>query len=267
MCGIVAFYARESVPDIRILDMLFENSENRGTDGFGIWIGRKDICPGRFKSVQKYTECRDQVLQFVHKNLRVGYLLLAISRAAPETESKTTLKNMQPIENSGCVLIHNGSVTVRCCKELADKGFKFNTDIDSEAIIGSYLLHNKNMKDAMEYIAGGVAAVMYDSKLDRLYIINDFKPIAHCYIRGVGYFVSSDNDALGEAIRMITGVARDGMNMWEDWYHHYLIGNYIRSFDLDSCFMREQKYSPRYIVGNIWDTNYNQDGSKKEVTL
>jgi glucosamine 6-phosphate synthetase-like amidotransferase/phosphosugar isomerase protein len=261
MCGIIAFYARESVPDLKVLDMLFENSENRGTDGFGVWIGRKDNFK-IYKSVNKYTLVRKEIMQFVKENLKIGNLLLAISRAAPETESQTTLVNMQPIINSDCVLIHNGSVTPHCCKELSDKGFKFNTDIDSEAIIGSYLLHNKNIKNAMEYIAGGIAAVMYDTKQDMLYTVTDFHPLAHGYIRGIGYFLSSDNDAIGQAIKMITGITRDGVNVWENFYHHYLPGNFIRTTDLDSGMQREIRYSPRYIVGDIWDSSI-----KKEIAL
>lgn len=262
MCGIVAVGFKESIPDLKVLDMLFENSENRGTDGFGVWIGRKDNFK-IYKSVNKYTLVRKEVMQFVKENLKIGNLLLAISRAAPETESTTSLINMQPIINEDCVLIHNGSVTPRCCKELADKGFKFGTTIDSEAIIGAYIFHNKNIKDSCEYLSGGFAFILYDTILDRLYIVNDHLPIAHGYIRGVGYFLSSDNDAIGQAIKMITGATRDGMCLWEDFYHHYLPGHFIRSLDMTSGFVREIKYSPRYIVEPIFDTNYNQNGSKK----
>jgi hypothetical protein len=57
-----------------------------------------------------------------------------------------------------------------------------------------------------------------------LYVVNDFKPIAHGYVRGLGFFLHSDNDALGEVIQSITGCTRDGVAMWETWYHHYLSG-------------------------------------------
>jgi asparagine synthetase B (glutamine-hydrolysing) len=255
MCGIAGFFARESLPDLNIIEALVENTELRGTDGFGIWIGRKNKF-SKLVTPNKYSQDKKTILEFIRDNLKLNDLLLAISRAAPETEEKSTIDNMQPIINSDCVLVHNGAVTYTIYKQILDSGkFKFNTSIDSEAIIGSYILHDKNIKNAMEYISGGVAAALYDIKLDRLFIINDFKPIAHSYIRGVGYFISSDDKILRQIIRNVIGCPRDGMNMWEDWYCHYLTGNIIRSIDLDSGFMREIPYSPRYIIGDQWDSN------------
>ena len=262
MCGIVGFFCRESVPDIKIFDMLFTNSEKRGQDGFGIWIGRKNESYS-FISLDTYSKCRQEALDFVKKNISIGKLVLAISRAAPETEEMSSLQNMQPIMNCDCILVHNGAISDKIYQEVAKTGFKFTTGIDSETIIFSYILHNKNIKNCMEYVSAGSALLMYDAKMDRLYTAIDFKPLSHGYIRGIGYFLSSDNDAIGEVVKEITGCSRDGVNIWEDFYHHYLPGNFIRVTDLDSGVQREIPYSPRYIVGTTFDTNYNQDGTKK----
>jgi 7-cyano-7-deazaguanine synthase len=52
---------------------------------------------------------------------------------------------------------------------------------------------------------------------------------------------------------MITGATRDGMNVWESWYHHYLPGYTIIETDLDSGFQNQTKYTPRFLHPN-WDS-------------
>jgi len=263
MCGLAGFFARESVPPIKVIDTLFTNAENRGTDGFGCVVVRSGKLV-RYSSVKPYSECRQEALEFVEDNLCLGDLLLAICRAAPETEPPTTIRNMQPIINHDCVLIHNGSISNKIYKQIKEESiekfgkFSYTTDIDSEAILHAYALEGRNMKNAMERISGGVAAVVYDSKQDCLYTINDFKPLAHGYIRGVGYFLSSDNECLGEIIEQMTDCSRNGISIWEDFYNHYLSGGFIRRVDLDSGFMRKIQYSPRYITQQ-WDSNKNEN--------
>jgi 7-cyano-7-deazaguanine synthase in queuosine biosynthesis len=263
MCGIAGLYIRESVPSGKILDMLFSKTEERGTDGFGLVIVKRST--GKefkvFKSVKPYSECHLDVRDFINEvKIEIGDLILAISRAAPETESETTEDNMQPIMNGSLALVHNGAISNKIYKQIRHEAEQkyganyYSTEIDSEAIIHSYILAERNIKDAMERISGGVAAMMYDQTKDCLYIINDFKPIAHCYIRGVGYFLSSDNDSLGEIVEEYTNCNRDGICVWENWYHHYLSGGRIKQVDLDSGFTQNIKYSPRFIT-QTWDSN------------
>ena len=72
---------------------------------------------------------------------------MCISRAAPEQEPPTSERNMQPIVNGNCVLVHNGSVTQQIYDELmeSEKEFKWTTDIDSEAIIAAYIKHRSQL--------------------------------------------------------------------------------------------------------------------------
>lgn len=273
MCGITAFFCRESSIDYKHLDTLFSWTEKRGQDGFGYVLIKKDPEDGRrkifsvFKNHLKYSECKKLVKQAlidVDGGVNIGDLIIAISRAAPETEGKTDQTNlaetMQPIvrKDHGLALVHNGAVSNKVYKFLKDMNpdtYKFETTIDSEAILSAYVSKNRNMKDAFEILSGGFATIIYDEHKDMLYVVNDFKPIAHGYVRGVGFFLHSDNDALGEVIQNITSCTRDGVAMWETFYHHYLSGGRIKEIDLDSGFMRNIKYSPRFITQQ-WDSNF-----------
>jgi asparagine synthetase B (glutamine-hydrolysing) len=265
MCGIATFFARESVPDYKYFDTIFHWSEKRGHDGFGVVIipRKNNKKPESYYSLCSYSTCKMEVRKFIEENIDVGSLVIAISRAAPETEPPSShIKILQPIKNSNCVLAHNGAVSNKIHRELQQwasqsNEYKFKTENDSESIIAAYTKYKWNMKNAMEYLSGGFAFVMYDNMKDMLYVVNDFKPLAHGYIRGVGFFITSDNDAIGEVLYDHLGVSRDGMFLWENYYHHYLSGYAIREIDLQSGFMRKQSYSPRFKVGNTFDSNSN----------
>ncbi len=277
MCGITAFFARESKIDYKHLDMLFKGAEKRGQDGFGFVIIKRDIetkqtGPGirrihcEFKSHQPYSRCNDLVWNAIRDaEFGIGDLIIAIARAAPETEPasdpKRVNETVQPIINmdEGLVVVHNGAVSQKLYNEMLNwaaehEEYDFETVIDSEAIAAAYIKYGGNMKDAMEYLSGGFAAILYDELKDMLYVINDFKPIAHGYVRGLGFFLHSDLDVLREIIFDITGCARDGVNMWECYYAHYLSGGRIKQIDLQSGFIQNIKYSPRYMTQN-WDSN------------
>ena len=269
MCGLAGFFARESVPTYTVLDSLFSWSEKRGVDGFGLYINNRDgTDPTVIRRTGRYSdpENKELVQRIVSKTLKIGSLVLAISRAQPETEPATKdASRIQPImgtfKGSRCVVLHNGAVSNKIYNELKgwvlENNYSYTSNIDSEAILVSYYKYNKNIKDTMEFLSGGFAAIMYDEKKDMLYVINDFKPIAHGYVRGLGFFLASDNDCLSEIIYNYTGMNRDGVFLWESHYHHYLSGNAIREIDLQSGFMRKIKYSPRYIIGTRWDSNFN----------
>lgn len=269
MCGLSGFFARESVPDYKYLHKLFLDGQNRGEDGFGLVIIKRkpnqDVGSISLTTVGCYYDKRKEFESFVNNNLEVGDLLLAINRAAPEQEPPTSLDNIQPINSDEFCLVHNGSVSNIIHQTLlndSELDYTFKTEIDSESIIASYVKHNRNIKDAMEYISGGVSAMLYDYKKDCLYLINDFKPLAQGYIRGYGYFLASNNDTIGDIIEDITGCTRDGICLWENYYHHYLSGGRIKEIDLDSGFVKNIKYQPRYITQN-WDSNY-KNNIKKE---
>jgi 7-cyano-7-deazaguanine synthase in queuosine biosynthesis/predicted glutamine amidotransferase len=284
MCGITAFFARESVPDYKHIDTLFKGCERRGTDGFGYTLIRKvDGVRKIFQTFRwpgPYSEVANIVKETIDDlgGLKIGDVIIGIARAAPETEASVNPKylnqTVQPIvnEDENICLVHNGAISQRIYQELYDWAadtheYNHHSVIDSEAIIASYIKHERNLKDAMEYISGGVAAIMYDEKKDMLYVINDFKPIAHGYVKGLGFFLHSDNDVLGDIIQDITSCTRDGVNLWECYYHHYLSGGRIKQLDLQSGFMQNIKYSPRYVIGKKWDSNNPKSETKEPLCL
>lgn len=273
MCGITAFFARESSIDYNHLDTLFMGCERRGQDGFGFTLIKKDIQGNRkidytYRNSKPYSLCKDEVRDQIslHGGIGIGELIIAITRAAPETEGSTDEnrieQTMQPIVSleNGLVVVHNGAVSNKIHQELKinsrNYGYEFKTDIDSEAILAAYCIKERNMKDAMEYLSGGFASIIFDGKKDMLYTIVDFKPLAHSYLKGLGFFLHSDVECIRDVIYKYTGCNRDGEFLWESWYGH-LLSPGIREIDLQSGFMRKIKYSPRYIT-QTWDSNYKK---------
>jgi len=265
MCGLTCFFARESVPDYKHLDTLFMGSERRGQDGFGFVIIRKESDGRRirtiWKDVRKYSDCKDDVKNvFMTDPLKIGDVVMAICRAAPETEGQTDVlridQTMQPIvdKGHGLAVVHNGAVSRKIHNELKEWAktsgeYEFTSDIDSEAILASYVKHGRNMKDCMQELSGGFAFLLFDEKKDCLYVINDHMQIAHGYSRVVGgFFLHSDNDVIGKIIQETHGVTKDGVNIWENYYHHFLDGHAIRQIDLQSGCMSKQSYTPRYMT-------------------
>lgn len=275
MCGISAIFMRESVPDLKVINTLFEGMMARGNNGFGFaWIRNSPNGGRRIQKVFKSHLNYDDInitggMSALYQEFGIGDVLIGIQRAAPETEGPTDPKRidqtMQPIhcEEKQLVVVHNGAVMrrihqeLRCWASSSNGAYKFKTDIDSESIIASYIKHGRNMKNAMEYLSGGFATLLYDESKDSLIVANDHMQIAHAYIRGLGFLLHSDNDVLGKIIYDQLGASRDGMFIWENFYHHYLDGGAIREIDLQSGFMRKTKYTPRYIVGGSFDSGVN----------
>jgi len=270
MCGIASWFMRESVPSKEHLFTLFHGTEARGQDGFGVvHIDRTKKEMHIWKTHLSFSQSKEQWntwFNTVHTDFHIGDIIMCISRAAPETETATLQdqinETLQPIfkPDHGLVLIHNGAVCHKVYKEMVNNAyghpdqFKFETKIDSEAIAAAYVFSGRNIKKTCEYLSGGFAVIMYDSFKDQLYVWNDFKPIAQAYVRGHGYLLSSDNENLGKIVQSLTGTTRDGICMWENYYHHYMSGGSIREMDMDSGFMKKIKYSPRYIT-QTWDSN------------
>jgi 7-cyano-7-deazaguanine synthase in queuosine biosynthesis len=283
MCGILGLWCQKSVPDISIIDTLFTYAEKRGKDGVGFVIYdsiRKMTVYD--KHVESYSQVKDTVLKDIKDNLKIGSVLLGICRSQPETEGNTTKENMQPIiaqgkmgDSMGLMLVHNGAISNRIYKELKDwtekERFPYNytTKIDSEAIIVSYLKHNRNIKEALEYLSGGAACLMVDVSKNALYIWADHQPISHAYVRGdLGcYFLHSSDECLRKIVKDVTGSTQDGMCVWEDWYSHPLRGHRIKILDLDSGFVSTMKYKPRYIIGKYFDTNFSEKKNNEELVL
>lgn len=272
MCGIASWFMRESIPTKKHLFKLFSGTEARGQDGFGVvHIDRTNKTMRRWMTAECFSKTQpawDLWYNSIVNELHIGDVVICISRAAPETETATLmsdmLSTMQPIlkEQNGLVLVHNGAVCNKIYKEMVNHAyghpnqFKFETVIDSEAIAAAYVFFGRNIQRTCEYLSGGFAVIMYDMFKDQLYVWNDFKPIAQAYVKGHGYLLASDNENLGEIVQSLTGTVRDGICMWENYYHAYMSGGAIREMDLDSGFIKKIKYSPRYIT-QTWDSNAN----------
>jgi len=277
MCGLVGMFCQHSVPDEKYIRILFDYASKRGQDGVGVNIIKKDRNEKIliYQCTKSYNDISDIVMEFIMKNLSVGDVLLGICRAQPETEPTSSIYDMQPIDkNNRLSLIHNGAISNRIHNELRNWSettdmFTFDTKIDSESIIASYVKHNYNIKNAMEYISGGVAALMCDRDKGNLYIISDHQPISHCYIKAdIGcYFLASDNDALRDIVKEATHTTADGVCLWEQWYAHPLRGHRIKCIDLESGFVSTQKYEPRFIT-NQWDSKLSiGDKNDEELIL
>jgi 7-cyano-7-deazaguanine synthase in queuosine biosynthesis/predicted glutamine amidotransferase len=265
-------YCRESKIDFKYVDMLLSYAEKRGQDGTGIYINprKKDKPAQVFKSIKKYSDCKEEVKEFVEKYFSLGGLLIGVQRAAPETEPHSTIKNLQPIYNNNVCVVHNGSVSNRIHRELQEwaknsSEYTFLGDNDSESILAEYIRCGRNLKDAMEKLSGGFSVILYDELKDMLFTAQDFKILAHGYLRGYGFFLHSDNDAIGEVITDITQCERDGICMFEDFYHHSLSGERIKQIDLTSGFMHNIKFNPRYITPTF-DTS-KKPAIKNELCL
>lgn len=276
MCGIAGMFARGSSFRAAVADKIARDTELRGQNGFGIVhilrnrptvIDKYNV----FKSEKPYSELTKnsddkwnlwrQMFSFKDGSLidNKGNLTLMISRAAPETECATDPnkleQTLQPIINreEDIVLIHNGAISNKIHNQLA-KHYEYQTEIDSEAIIAAYVTFGRNIKDAMEFICGGVAALMYDGKKDVLYAINDFKPLAVGYLRGDGLILSSTKETIDKVIEDKYDVKRNGICCWESFYSNYLPGGFIHEIDLQSGIISDIEYSPRYMT-NVWDSN------------
>jgi len=233
MCGIFAFWAREGSCHPDIISHLIGMTVSRGEDGFGIWVDGK---------THKSDEHRCPYRLCYNKK---GSLLMCCSRATPETENITRESDIQPIITDDLILIHNGGVTDSMAKEFPLESR--TSTLDSELILAAYRKHSGNLKAAMENLSGSFAFVLFDREKNRLYACCSFNPLAHMYVRGIGYFIHSDVNALKEALTMINGISRNVVNVWEDWYYHDIPGYTIVETDLDSGMQRIEEFNPRFL--------------------
>ena len=257
MCGIFAVWNREAVFPKKVFEILFEEAEKRGFDGFGFSINTNYI--RKFPN-HRFSEKRE-VLNELYSQVKIRDVVLGICRAQPETECDSSQQNMQPILKEDTVLVHNGSVSEHIVKKYSQSGYL--TQIDSEAIINCYLYHQRNMKETMENLVGGFAFILYDQLKNRLYCVNDFKPLAISYFRGYGFIIHSSIEALEEVVSYLIDTRRTGLNVWEDYYFHWQDGYTIREIDLDSGMQRIYSFTPNF-YHPVWN---NKIDNGKELCL
>jgi asparagine synthetase B (glutamine-hydrolysing) len=267
MCGIGCYWARESLlPSAGEYNLMLEGASKRGQDGIGITIINPDLSTWSNRIVGSYQNYRYEILSYIKTYLKLGGVLLFSCRATPETEKQTELIMLQPIVSvdQKLFLVHNGGITDSIVKELKEE-FRFKTNIDSEAIIHAYMKFGKNLKQAVEYLVGSWAFIMLDIRKRKLYSCTSFNPLAHMYIKGYGNFLHSDLDTLKQILHNLTGQNKDGVNVWENWYHHYIDGYTLIETDLDSGFQHHQKYTPRFLHP-VWDSTKNNGKTKVLVS-
>ena len=249
MCGIMAFWAKESVPHGDVIYKLIEEAEKRGQDGIGFALIRKGnvVLEESYipKTHEERTNCREKITRQVKYLMKVGDIFMLSCRATPETEIETENNPtmIQPLAKDGLFIVHNGGVT----ESVRILDYPYSTEIDSEIILAAYEKYNRNMRDTMEYLSGSFAFVLLDVTKNKLYSVCSFNPLAHMYVKGVGYFLHSSNEALSKALYIMTGATEDGMSVWENWYHHYLEGYTIIETDLDSGMQHKETFRPRFL--------------------
>lgn len=269
MCGIGAFFARESVPDEDVFIHLFDYAAKRGSDGYGYTIiNRQDGYKITTRSKHDWNLISNSEKNFICNNIRtkmnVGDILLFNFRAAPETEVQvsdnvTSSDVLQPIVynsknlNTDLVLVHNGAIASQVYKDLdawrLENNIEKTSNIDSEAIIWAYLKQKNNLKSALENeLCGGWSLILYDSIKDRLYSACSWNPFAHCYIKGVGYFIHSDNEVFAQIMNLLNRrVTKCGSVLWEDFYYHEREGYRYFEMDCDSGVECAGNYAHKFI--------------------
>jgi len=246
MCGIVGVWAREDNVPGHLLHSLFAFNEKRGRDGYGFHI--YNIRQRRPIMTVKYPVTYSKAPAILDTRLYRGEILLGICRAKPETEVETDPDNLdntlQPIIKDAYCVVHNGSINTYFDKCYED----MNTLIDSECIINQYVKYG--FPEFVTKIAGGFAFLLLDSNKRMLIIGVNHMPLYHCYVRGVGYFVSSVREALDFVIDYYYKTKRDSMNVWESWYHTEVSSHTIRQIDLESGMVSVFKFEPLYLLPN-----------------
>lgn len=268
MCGIGGFWARESVPGKDIISVLLEYGEKRGSDGFGYSVYNPDDEFNERKMI-RYAH-REDAADLIESSISLGGVVIMNHRAAPETEvASSDNESIQPVTNQkyGISLVHNGAVSNSIYNKLIKEGselFGKYTNIDSEAIIWSYLHNDRNMKMTMEYLSGGFAFALVDSWKNMLYLVCTHNPLFCGYSRGYGLWFSSLEEGAYEALSVIKGnkVERMNVNVWEDYYVRELPANTITEIDLKSGMINEKKFEPRYIHPNYDPYDISTYGSR-----
>lgn len=134
-------------------------------------------------------------------------------------------------------MIYNNDMLIYASNECGDKSNKFTSEFNN-----IYAATKKSPDLTFDFMLSDgftESLIAYDQNKDCLYVYNKHdNSIAHAYVRGFGFFVHTDMQPLRDTIQAVCHVARDGMNLWENWYGHPLEGKTYREIDLDSGFMR-----------------------------
>ncbi|RRD39756.1 glutamine--fructose-6-phosphate transaminase (isomerizing) [Leptotrichia sp. OH3620_COT-345] len=197
MCGIVGYIGTQNAQDF-VLDGL-EKLEYRGYDSAGIAVNTGEE---KFSIIKKVGRLQNLV-DVLEKNPLKGKVAIGHTRWA--THGKPSDENSHPHFNNDetLVVVHNGIIEnyLELKKELIEKGYKFNSETDTEVI--THLLDELYEGDLLEatkklikVIKGAYAlGIMSVSEPDRIIAVRKESPL----IIGLGKeenFIASDIPAI-----------------------------------------------------------------------
>lgn len=248
MCGIGAFFARESVPDFKSImkpmcNAYLDYNNRRHIDSIIIRpvrpddIGNKNIKPSIIEwdcdhNIQTEIEGNywESFEMFFSDNMKVGDLLIF----GIGTEVRY-FKDEQ-------IVIANNSSNVRTFKDP-----KVNT---LEYLVELYKKNQRDMKRTLEACDQcDINLLASDIKKMNLMSANDGHAgiqMCHAYIKGIGFMLHQNMVCLRNIIHDFTDCSQDAVNLWETWYGHPLEGEVIRETDLESGSMRKIKFNPKW---------------------
>jgi glucosamine--fructose-6-phosphate aminotransferase (isomerizing) len=150
MCGIVAYIGSKNAPNV-LIDGLTK-LEYRGYDSAGIAVINKDKIDV-YRSVGKLINLKNMLDEKKPvSNIGIGHTRWA-------THGKPSYENAHPHSSFGISLVHNGIIEnyLDIKRNLADKGYKFESETDTEVI--AHLIHSNYKDDIFEAVKVSVKQI------------------------------------------------------------------------------------------------------------
>ncbi len=204
MCGIVGYVGNETCHEIIIGSL--ERLEYRGYDSSGIATIHNDQIQLR-RAVGKLSDLKTKILdEPVSGTIGIGHIRWA-------THGGVTEQNAHPhLVNSEVAIVHNGIIEnyAQLKKELAEKGFSFSSDTDSEVlahlfafVIGQGLAPVEALKAVLSKIEGAYSfAVISKSYPETLMVARNASPLA-IGISDNATIIASDATAMAHLTRQV----------------------------------------------------------------
>ena len=204
MCGIVGYVGNETCHEIIIGSL--ERLEYRGYDSSGIATIHNDQIQLR-RAVGKLSDLKTKIFdEPVSGTVGIGHIRWA-------THGGVTEQNAHPhLVNSEVAIVHNGIIEnyAQLKKELAEKGFSFSSDTDSEVlahlfafVIGQGLAPVEALKAVLSKIEGAYSfAVISKSYPETLMVARNASPLA-IGISDNATIIASDATAMAHLTRQV----------------------------------------------------------------
>lgn len=188
MCGIAGIIGGREPADTQRIKMMTDALSHRGPDDSGSWS--------------------DSGVHFGHRRLSI--IDLSDAGHQPMVHKET-----------GCVMIYNGEIYnyLEVKREL-EQFFDFKTDSDSEVLLCAYL---KWGKGALEHLRGMFAFVIYDPRINEIFIARDrfgIKPLYYTDDKGRFLFASEIKALLMAGIEVKPNMGTIGHYLRYGLYDH-----------------------------------------------